>query len=313
MLFVFQSAVAFISGMCQVTCRRSRAADGCVWVQPLRFSLIVPLCCCFCLCTANALPTTRQTLGQTVPTTRARITQVVQPAVPQVNWNPPAKIATGDILSLIELNAVSPVPGSFIYTPGTGTLLPVGTHTLYARFLPVDTRNYVSVTQSAQVEVVPPNGGTFSLMRTAAAPSVSRMPAFSESSLAVSVTPSGTSYQAVHLSCDAPTGVVCTFTPRDFRLISSPVIVQVNVHVPASWLLKAHTALNLLPLLGMAGLAGRRRIRSGAFSAVLILCFLCGMLTGCGSGERFHVTVIATSSTQVRTLTLDLRQLGIER
>jgi serine/threonine protein phosphatase PrpC len=55
----------------------------------------------------------------------------VQPAV---SWGTPEPIAYGSELSSVQLNATASVRGRFFYTPGTGYVLPAGTHTLWVAF-----------------------------------------------------------------------------------------------------------------------------------------------------------------------------------
>ena len=44
-------------------------------------------------------------------------------------------------------------PGSFVYTPAAGAILPVGTDTLSVTFTPTDTASYTAVTQTATIAV----------------------------------------------------------------------------------------------------------------------------------------------------------------
>jgi|GEM_PF-2481771 len=67
---------------------------------------------------------------------------VVGKGTPTINWTTPLSIAYGTPLSAVQLNATSPVPGLFNYSPSVGTVLPVGTNNLSANFLPTDTNRY---------------------------------------------------------------------------------------------------------------------------------------------------------------------------
>lgn len=55
---------------------------------------------------------------------------------PVLGWTRPDAIVAGTALSGVQLNATADVPGSFAYTPASGTVLPAGTHTLTADFTP---------------------------------------------------------------------------------------------------------------------------------------------------------------------------------
>ena len=69
-----------------------------------------------------------------VPPTLARTT-------PTVAWPAPDPITHGDPLSSVQLNATASVPGTFVFTPGAGYVLPAGVHTLWATFNPADSED----------------------------------------------------------------------------------------------------------------------------------------------------------------------------
>jgi len=75
-------------------------------------------------------------------------------ATPALSWPTPASVAAGTALSATQLNATSPVPGSFAYTPVSGTLLSAGNgQTLSVTFTPADALNYSSATASVLINV----------------------------------------------------------------------------------------------------------------------------------------------------------------
>jgi hypothetical protein len=80
------------------------------------------------------------------------IHEVVNPATPVVTWQPPASIIYGSALGAAQLNATASVPGSFIYTPASGTVLSAGTQTLSVLFTPTSS-NYVPVTVTVPITV----------------------------------------------------------------------------------------------------------------------------------------------------------------
>ena len=92
-------------------------------------------------------------------------TLTVGKATPVVTWANPAGISYGTALSSTQLDASSTTPGSFVYTPAAGAVLPVGTDTLSVTFTPADTTTYTSVTQTAAIAV-----GQATLTVTAATP-----------------------------------------------------------------------------------------------------------------------------------------------
>ncbi len=78
----------------------------------------------------------------------ASVTIAVNQVTPTVTWAAPADITYGTPLSSTQLNANASVPGSFSYTPSSGTVLPVGTPSLSVMFTPTDSTDYKSVTAS---------------------------------------------------------------------------------------------------------------------------------------------------------------------
>jgi hypothetical protein len=69
---------------------------------------------------------------------------VVAKATPALSWPTPAEIARGAALGEAQLNASTPVPGSYDYSPALGEVLPPGTHTLSVTFTPADGANYTA-------------------------------------------------------------------------------------------------------------------------------------------------------------------------
>ena len=83
---------------------------------------------------------------------------IVSKATPVIAWTPPATIISGTPLGATQLNAGATVqgttvPGTFAYTPGFGTILAPGTHTLSVTFTPTATNNYNSATASVPITV----------------------------------------------------------------------------------------------------------------------------------------------------------------
>jgi YD repeat-containing protein len=71
-----------------------------------------------------------------------------------LSWSAPAAIVYGTPLSSAQLNATANVPGSFVYTPPTGTILTAGSvHTLSVAFTPTDTVDYANSTATVTINV----------------------------------------------------------------------------------------------------------------------------------------------------------------
>jgi hypothetical protein len=95
---------------------------------------------------ANKLPnyTLTQTLG----------TFTITQATTVLTWANPAAITYGTALSAAQLNATSGgVAGTFVYTPPTGTILPVGVQTLSVTFTPTDGADYSAATATVSLTV----------------------------------------------------------------------------------------------------------------------------------------------------------------
>ena len=74
-------------------------------------------------------------------------------ATPVITWSNPGAITYGTPLTETQLNATSPVAGTFDYTPSPGTILTAGTHALATIFTPTDGTNYTTATASVSITV----------------------------------------------------------------------------------------------------------------------------------------------------------------
>jgi hypothetical protein len=88
-----------------------------------------------------------------VNSTSASLT--VNKATTTITWNNPADITYGTALSGTQLNATTSVPGSFTYTPASGTVLNAGNgQILHVAFTPSDTTNYNSASKDVTINVL---------------------------------------------------------------------------------------------------------------------------------------------------------------
>jgi len=83
----------------------------------------------------------------------ASVQLTVNKATPVISWPPPGNISSGSTLNAAQLDASSPVPGTFVYSPALGTVLPAGPHTLSVTMTPNDTVDYTSATATTSVTV----------------------------------------------------------------------------------------------------------------------------------------------------------------
>ena len=103
-------------------------------------------------CTASVLGPHTVTGNDSGKTAQASLTVNGSRTTPTITWATPAAVTYGTPLSAAQLNATANVPGSFVYTPGLGTVLGLGNQTLSVMFMPMDTTNYTGA--SAQVILV---------------------------------------------------------------------------------------------------------------------------------------------------------------
>jgi hypothetical protein len=76
----------------------------------------------------------------------------VNKATPSITWATPAAITYGTALSATQLNASSPVAGTFTYSPAGGVLT-AGSQTLSVLFTPTDSTDYTTATASVNLTV----------------------------------------------------------------------------------------------------------------------------------------------------------------
>ena len=75
-------------------------------------------------------------------------------ARPNVAWKSPAPIPRGSALGDGQLNATASVPGTFVYTPSAGYVLPAGKHTLWVTFTPAGVAGDFAAVQASVTIVV---------------------------------------------------------------------------------------------------------------------------------------------------------------
>lgn len=83
------------------------------------------------------------------------VTLIVNKVNPIINWDNPDTIVYGTLLSAQQLNATvsNAIDGQFFYTPSENTKLEAGMHTLKVSFVPSDTLNYLTVSDSVIIVV----------------------------------------------------------------------------------------------------------------------------------------------------------------
>ncbi len=110
--------------------------------------------------TPNAAGTLTAIATVTGLATSATFTLTATGITPTLSWNTPPAISYGAALGGTQLNATANVPGTFVYTPGAGTVLSAGTQTLSVTFTPTDTATYAPATASVTLTVNPATTAT---------------------------------------------------------------------------------------------------------------------------------------------------------
>ncbi len=83
-----------------------------------------------------------------------RIRAFPDPTTPTITWPAPASIVAGTALSAMQLDATANIPGTFVYTPASGTVLSAGNNqTLSVTFTPADTIDYSTTTATTTISV----------------------------------------------------------------------------------------------------------------------------------------------------------------
>jgi hypothetical protein len=82
-------------------------------------------------------------------------TLTISQATPAIAWTPPTYIVYGTPLTSTQLDASSPIAGSFVYNPAPGTILnATNSQTLTVTFTPDDSIDYTSASDSVNFFVV---------------------------------------------------------------------------------------------------------------------------------------------------------------
>src|SRR5262252_2229930 len=110
----------------------------------------------------------RDDAGNTATASTVSVT-VFNAQTPIITWPPPQRLVLGTALSAAQLNATANTPGTFVYTPPAGTVLPAGLgQTLSTVFTPNDSVAFKSATASVTIDVVMVVPNVVGMTRTAA-------------------------------------------------------------------------------------------------------------------------------------------------
>lgn len=102
----------------------------------------------------NVDPNTTGTPRDGTLTVAGQTVTIHQRAFPSITWSNPSDIIYGTPIDGTQLNATANVPGSFTYTPVSGTVLGKGAQNLHADFAPTDTANYDNTSKDVTLNVL---------------------------------------------------------------------------------------------------------------------------------------------------------------
>ena len=88
-------------------------------------------------------------------TATATVSLTVNKPIPAISWPTPTAIPFGTALGASQLDATASLPGTFVYSPATGTVLQSGAQTLSVTFTPMDTADYTTATATVTLIVIP--------------------------------------------------------------------------------------------------------------------------------------------------------------
>jgi lysophospholipase L1-like esterase len=178
-------------------------------------------------------------------TATAAVTLAVNQAAPILQWAAPAAISYGTALSATQMNATASVPGTFSYSPSSGTLPGIGANTLSVTFAPFDSTDYTSASASVTLSVIQ---ATPQIVWTPSFPIAVGAPIGPYQLDATALAPNSTSVLAGNFlyspaagtvfSSSGPQTLSATFTPAntiDYTTAASSISMNVSSFGVAAW------------------------------------------------------------------------------
>jgi streptogramin lyase len=181
-------------------------------------------------CSIQATQAGNASYAAATPVTRSF---AVTKATPTITWSAPAPITYGGALGNGQLNASASVPGTFVYVPPAGTVLPVGNgQTLSVTFTPADAADYTTAAASTTINVnaapSPPSGVNLVVTKV-----LTRTGGNVVVQLTVSNT-GGTPANNVTLTSVKVGSLAATPLPQNVGTIGASASAQATVSVPGS-------------------------------------------------------------------------------
>jgi hypothetical protein len=185
----------------------------------------------------------RLAIDETIRVTDADTTVPVK-VTPTITWPAPGAITYGTALSATQLNATASVPGTFSYSPPSGTVVPEGNDQLSVTFAPSNPAAYTTASASVTINVTAPTGQvtlnksslTFAPLTVGLGSSSQMVTLYNNSGSPITVTPSITGDFVV--SANTCTGTIAAggtqcniwvrFTPQSVAALSGTLTINAN-------------------------------------------------------------------------------------
>jgi RHS repeat-associated protein len=187
---------------------------------------------------AYALSVTCTPTGTTAYSPGTATNSLIVNQVPAIAWDTPAAITYGTALSGTQLDATSPVSGTFVYTPAVGTVQTAGTQTLSVTFTPTNSTAYATTTITVAQTILK---ATPTITWPSPAPFASGTALSTlqlDAALSVAGTPTYFPASGTVLTEEGPYTLTVAFVPQDtndYNPVSQSVTVFVQSATETSW------------------------------------------------------------------------------
>jgi hypothetical protein len=240
----------------------------------------------------------------------------VNKATPVITWANPASVLAGTLISPTQLNATSTVPGTFVYSPLSGTVTTVGSTTLSTTLTPTDTTNYNTATTSVTLTVTPfaVSGSAVILTAGAATGNTSTITVTPGTgftgSVALTATVTGPAgavlvptiaFTTSPVTVSSATAVTTTMTISTTASQTTPCVAVNAAPMGIPWFAKGGAVLACVLLFGIAPKQRKWRTMLGA---LMLLVALAGGMVACGGSKSSSCTPTTTPGTTAGSYTI---------
>jgi hypothetical protein len=240
----------------------------------------------------------------------------VNNATPVIAWANPAPVLAGTALSTTQLNATSGVPGTFVYSPPSGTVTTAGNTILSTTLTPTDTTNYNTASTSVTLTVTSfaVSGSAVSLTAGAATGNTSTITVTPGTSFTGSVAltanivgpagflhPPTVTFVTSPVTVSSATAATTTMTISTTASQTTPCVAVNEAPTGIPWYAKGGAVLACVFLFGIA--PKRRKWRTMLGAQLLLIAFACGMVA-CGGSKSLACASTITPGTTAGSYTI---------